>query len=66
MRVTTLSQQSFEAVAFVVPPEHHPLITRIPWDRETFVARHLADFLPYCVDFHASQVRRLGLAVGPR
>jgi gamma-glutamylcyclotransferase (GGCT)/AIG2-like uncharacterized protein YtfP len=66
VRVTTSSQQSPEAACFVVRPEHRLLITRTPWNREAFIARHLADFLPYCSEFHSNQARRLGLEPGPR
>lgn len=66
VRVLTSSREPAEAVSFVVPPEHHPLITRVPWDREAFVARHLDGFLAYCLEFHSKQARRLGLETWPR
>ena len=43
-------------------PNHEPLLSQRPWEREHFVAHHLDEFLAYCHSFHGSQARRLGIA----
>jgi gamma-glutamylcyclotransferase (GGCT)/AIG2-like uncharacterized protein YtfP len=62
VQVTTATRQRMAAQAYVVPPNHEPLLSQRPWEREHFVAHHLDDFLAYCHSFHGSQARRLGIA----
>jgi len=62
----TPSRRRVEAVTYVVRPEHRLLFSSQPWDRDEFISRHLEDFLPYCIEFHLNQTRRLGIDSGHR
>jgi len=61
VEVMTPSRPRVDAWTYVVPPEHRLLFSTQLWDRDTFVALHLKDFLPYCREFHWNQTRRLGM-----
>jgi gamma-glutamylcyclotransferase (GGCT)/AIG2-like uncharacterized protein YtfP len=64
VEAVTPARRRVDALTYVVRPEHRPLFSSQPWDRDEFIARHLEDFLPYCIEFHLNQTRRLGLDPG--
>jgi gamma-glutamylcyclotransferase (GGCT)/AIG2-like uncharacterized protein YtfP len=65
VQVATPSEPQVDAYTYVVPPERRLLFSDQPWDREAFISRNLADFLPYCREFHRNHTRRLGIRSGP-
>jgi gamma-glutamylcyclotransferase (GGCT)/AIG2-like uncharacterized protein YtfP len=66
VRVRTDAERWEDAVSYVVPSDRRLLLTNLPWDRAAFVAQHLDDFLPYCLDFRSSQARRPEIESPPR
>jgi gamma-glutamylcyclotransferase (GGCT)/AIG2-like uncharacterized protein YtfP len=61
VQVLTPSRRRIDASTYVARPEHRLLFSAHPWDRGAFISLHLDDFLPYCLEFHWNQTRRLGM-----
>jgi len=55
--VTTAHGVPVNADVYVVPPSRRDALSTEPWDRDGFVAEHLAEFIESCRDFYRREGR---------